>query len=458
MTVPLLFARKEHSYLYHLEPIGVGTSGVECLTSYLARLASAHCLPVQPLLIEILAPELEFSKIDRSFSRFFKECACSVNGLGQYAEDFRTTLERLTLREELSQLTMLPWKNIFDPGGKGLNKPYKAWCPSCFREWTENGAPLYEPLIWTLSATRVCGNHGVGLRSACPECGSKQPVLARIVPIGYCSSCGYQLWKDDYERDEGEGQQKEWNIWIIEAIGELLSASPSESGRASHKGFQLAVSDVIRHLRIFNTKDLDRAVGFGESTLTQWRRGRGKPRFDYFLLFCFKTGINPIDMLCRSSIEFLSHCRMPMKGLKISKGRVPQKQESIQIPELRDEIDRVLSSDDTPSLKEFSKRLGVGIGFLRYRFPEESRKIAARYRNWLREKKEALFQARCGAIRKAVEELENTQEYPSKGKVFGRIPEMSAGGGKDQKLTNVWREAIRSKLRVKKELNQNWEA
>lgn len=118
MIPPLLSARKEHSYLYHLEPIGIGTSGVECLTSYLARLASAHCIPVQPLLIEILAPELKISKIDRSFSRFFKECACSVNGLGQYAEDFRATLERLTLRKELSQLTMLPWKNVFDPGGK----------------------------------------------------------------------------------------------------------------------------------------------------------------------------------------------------------------------------------------------------------------------------------------------------------------------------------------------------
>ncbi|MHB1286841.1 MAG: hypothetical protein ACYCYP_09840 [Leptospirales bacterium] len=227
---------------------------------------------------------------------------------------------------------------------------------------------------------------------------------------------------------------------------------------ALHKSFQLAVSDVIRHLGISNTKDLDRAIGFGESTLTQWRRGRGKPRFDYFLLFCFKTGINPKDMLCRSSGEFLRHCRMPVDKREVSKEILPREQEFLQLLAIRNEIDRVLSSDDTPSLKEFSKRLGVGIGFLRYRFPEESRKIAARYKNWLREKKEALFQSRCETIRKVVEELENAEEYPSKGKVFGRIPEMSAGGGKNQKLANVWKEAIRSRLRVKKELNQNWEA
>ncbi|WP_041773893.1 hypothetical protein [Leptospirillum ferrooxidans] len=281
-------------------------------------------------------------------------------------------------------------------------------------------------------------------------------ISPRTVPIGYCSSCGSQLWKEDAKEGEGEGGLNRWDNWVIKAIGELLSASPAESQMALHEGFQLAVSDVIRHLGISNTKDLDRAVGFGESTLTQWRRGRGKPRFDYFLLFCFKTGINPKDMLCHSSGEFLRHCRIPIDKRKFSKGILSHEQGFLQLLAIRNEIVRVLSSDDTP--KEFSKRLGVGIGFLRYRFPEKSRKIAARYRNWLREKKEALFQSRCEAIRKAVEELEAAQEYPSKGKVFGRIPEMSVGGGKDQKLTNVWKEAIRSRLRVKKELNQNWEA
>jgi hypothetical protein len=205
---------------------------------------------------------------------------------------------------------------------------------------------------------------------------------------------------------------------------------------SSHKIFQLAVSDVIRHLGISNTKDLDRAIGFGESTLTQWRRGRGKPRFDYFLLFCFKTGINPKDMLCRSSEEFLRYCRIPIGDGDFYKENSSCERKPLR-KEIREEIDRVLSSNEIPSLREFSKRLGVGIGFLRYRFPNESKIIAARYKDRLRKKKETLFQSRCEAIRKAVVELEAAQEYPSKGKVFGRIPEMSAGR-KDRRLTNIW--------------------
>lgn len=42
------------SRLYHLEPRGVGTSEVESLTSYLTRLAKAHCVPLTKL------AELEF--------------------------------------------------------------------------------------------------------------------------------------------------------------------------------------------------------------------------------------------------------------------------------------------------------------------------------------------------------------------------------------------------------------
>lgn len=433
--------RKAHSYLYHLEPIGVGTPEVESLTSYIARLASAHCLPVQPLLIEVLAPELEYSKINRSFSRFFKECACSLNGLGQYAEDFRSVLERLTLRTELSRLTMLPWKDVFDPGGKGLNKPHKAWCSSCLREWAGSGIPLREPLIWTLSSVQVCGRHGVGLRTSCPRCGEKQPVLARAWPIGYCSSCGLRLWEKEENEVDGKEELTEWNFWVIEEIGKLLSASPAEYGKSSHKGFQLAVAEVVRHLGIANTQDLDRAIGFGESTITQWRRGRGKPRFDYFLRFCFETGISPKEMLCRSSVDFLKYCRMPMTGEECSKERIHRKGEELQ-KEVREEMDRIFSSDEAPSLKEFSKKLGIGIGFLRYRFPEESKKIAARYRSCLREKKEGLFQERCEAIRKAVEELQRANEYPSKWKVFRRIPGVNPGGGKDKELTRVWKEML----------------
>ncbi len=440
MTV-LSPARKAHSTLYHLEPIGIGTPDVESLTGYISRLAKAHCLPVQPLVSEIIAPELGMTTMVRSYSRFFKESACSVNGLGQYAEDFHAAMERLTLRGDLSRLTMLPWKGVFDPRGKGLNKPLKAWCSSCFREWFKNGAPLYEPLIWTLSSVRICGRHESPLRTTCPGCGEPQPVLGRTYPIGYCSSCGEQLWSKEDEKVEGEKPVTEWGLWVVTEAGRLLSASPSESGMATKKRFQSAVADVVRHLKVTNTQELDRSIGFGESTITQWRRGRGKPRFDYFLLFCFKTNILPKNMLCRSSEEFLQNSRRPGSKEKILREKMFRKQEELR-KWVKKEMANLFSTEDAPSLKEFARNLGVGLGYLRYRFPEESKRIASRYRERLRESKESLFHERSEAIRKAVEDLRRSDEHPSKWKVFRRIPGILPGGGKDKDLTRVWKEIV----------------
>lgn len=389
MTV-LSPARKAHSTLYHLEPIGVGTPDVESLTSYISRLAKAHCLPVHLLVREIIAPELRMTTMARSYSRFFKESSCSVNGLGEYAEDFHFAMERLTLRGDLSRLTMLPWIGVFDPGGKGLNKPLKAWCSSCFREWFKNGDPLYEPLIWTLSSVRICGRHESPLRTTCSWCGKPQPVLGRTYPIGYCSFCGRQLWSKEDEKVEGKEHVTEWDLWVVMEVERLLSASPSESGMATQKRFQSAVAEVVRHLKVTNTQELDRSIGFGESTITQWRRGRGKPRFDYFLLFCFKTNIVPKDMLCQSSEEFLRNSRRPGSKEKISRKKVSRKQEELR-KMVKKEMEILFSTEDAPSLKEFARNAGVGLGYMRYRFPEESKRIAGRYRERLRKSKKLLF-------------------------------------------------------------------
>src|SRR6266568_1821109 len=52
------------SRLYRLEPIGVGTSSVECLASYIARLAEAHCVTLKALMMHEIFPSqgLDFTE------------------------------------------------------------------------------------------------------------------------------------------------------------------------------------------------------------------------------------------------------------------------------------------------------------------------------------------------------------------------------------------------------------
>jgi hypothetical protein len=55
------------STLYPLKPIGVGTSLVESLTSYITRLAEAHCLFPGILMGKVIAPLVQQNPV-------YKEC------------------------------------------------------------------------------------------------------------------------------------------------------------------------------------------------------------------------------------------------------------------------------------------------------------------------------------------------------------------------------------------------
>jgi len=58
-----------HSRLYHLEPIGMGSSLVESLTSYVTRLAEAHSVTVRNLVSHEIAPHLKQSYLSRSLDQ-----------------------------------------------------------------------------------------------------------------------------------------------------------------------------------------------------------------------------------------------------------------------------------------------------------------------------------------------------------------------------------------------------
>src|ERR1700758_5499419 len=92
------------SRLFRLEPIGMGTAEVESLTSYIARLAEAHCVsPRQLLCEEILGKRTTHYSSSPLFS------GEHINGIGGLAELAVTSLEHLTMQHGLHVMTMLTW-------------------------------------------------------------------------------------------------------------------------------------------------------------------------------------------------------------------------------------------------------------------------------------------------------------------------------------------------------------
>ena len=85
------------SRLYGLDPIGVDTPMVESLTSYIIRLASAHCVSVGTLVAKEIAPLINKTYItDRSsatISDQFSSVSSAVNGFGITTVDWVNAMQ-----------------------------------------------------------------------------------------------------------------------------------------------------------------------------------------------------------------------------------------------------------------------------------------------------------------------------------------------------------------------------
>src|SRR5258708_21478685 len=185
------------SYLYCLKPIGIGPACVECLTSYLSRLAQEHLVHPRRLIIEELFPIFERVCLpsghgNNNLTAFWKDSA-TLNSTNLTTRDWVQALEKLTLRSDLRYLTMLTWSDVLSP--RYLLRHAKSWCAFCYREWCERGFQMYEPLVWMLEVVTVCTHHNCYLNTQCvnQKCKRHLSVLAPRARPGYCDYCGYWL-------------------------------------------------------------------------------------------------------------------------------------------------------------------------------------------------------------------------------------------------------------------------
>ena len=429
------------SLLFHLEPMGLDSGDSECLTSYLSRLAQAHVLPLRDIVLDLLVPKLGNLTIRRSYTRFFQEYARSMNGVGEYAESFSSLLGKMTLRPNLDLLTMFPWKEIFDQGGKGLIRPVKAWCPQCFLAQRESGIPPYEPLRWQLSVFESCPTHKTPLTSSCPSCRETQPALGQLSVIGRCVWCGTDLG-EKHENIHPVSECDPWQEWLSEKTASLFRQVVLERRYPSKCIFLAKIARTIEIHTHGNAEALDRRLEWGTGTLTQWRRGRTRPRFDTFMTFCYRLQIDPVEFLfgleeTDGSLGKTNQCvrTRPVAAKKRSK---KQPTETIRkgIELLADLYDEELS------LAQIAKNLDVGIGYLRYRFPEESQKISDRYKEGILIKSQENFDRKAASIVGTIQTIIENGDYPSKMKVFAEAPGVSSADGRNPKLAGIWRVAL----------------
>jgi len=274
------------SRLYHLKPISVGTPRTESCTGYLARLAMEHCVSVHSLFSRELGPAA--NKLFGAESKFANYRMYGprtlLNGRNRTARDWIEVLERVTLRREIRFLTMLTWQNVLPD--KGLSRAFHAWCPRCLEEQNGSKGAVYEHLLWTLGAVKICPHHEKLLETVCPHCRKQIPTFAYRSRPGHCSRClgwlGYSGSKKEIDVPPLDADEVKYQMWIADQMGRLIAVAPElQSGPPRER-----VTNFIRLCKNNtggNICDFARFAGVREETAYKWLHGEHIPTTDALL-------------------------------------------------------------------------------------------------------------------------------------------------------------------------------
>lgn len=435
------------SRLYHLTPMKVGTSCVESFTGYVARLAQAHSVATRTLVVREILPLLNrpyLSNPSHHNLSSVSKCGSCLNGTLSWASDWVDVLEMLTVRNDLRFLTMLLWAEVLPV--RGLMRRTRAWCPECYENWRGTSQVVYVPLLWALEVVTTCPEHQRQLQLRCPyeDCQRLLPGLDLQSRPGYCSSCGRWLGSvsegDAVEQELCTADESGWSVWVCQAVGELLAATPTLSNPPRKKTLVRNISALTGKVMGGNASALARLLGCSPATVRDWRSGKVLPRLNSLLRMCYSVSVSPLRFLTEDIGESISREPRELPGVQHGTGSSPR---SFDWEALRRALEVAATSDESPppSMAKVAERLGHDLSHLLKLFPDLCRQISQRYRN-RRETRRIERECRIHAeIRQAVLSVHAQGEYPS----YDRVRAMLGNPNdlRPRAALAIWHETLR---------------
>lgn len=426
------------SPLYNIEPIGTSTPYIECLTSYVIRLAEAHSVTPGTIIGKIITPLLNKHYLTKVASRggggIYKS-ASSINGIRTAAIDLVRVIEGLTSRNHLHHLTMLTWSKVLPT--RGLLKSKKAWCPICLEEWKKSNSPIYEPLIWLIQDVKICLKHKIHLHTICPNCKKEIPTLSRNSQHGYCSYCLSYL----VEEKEGSLLSKKidfWDIWRAKNVGELLENMYSIKAYPDKNRIKEVLTKALEECAGGVESQFIRMLDIPIATFKSWMGESKKPSLSYILRISYCLGISLKQFLTEEikTLEFNIH-HFDYESYK--RGTANQK-----FPEgyIEKELHYWATSvvNPPPSVKEIAIILGCDRRLLYKKGPELCKLISQRYLKYIKKNADERVESLKKRVIDTVKILNNRGIYPSRRKVeeYLKMP----GVIKEGAIRSVWKQEI----------------
>lgn len=418
------------SRLYCLTPLGMGTLQVECLTSYICRLAWAYRVNPRLLVAQEIVPQLSNSYPGSQLATFSRRMAFKINDNGHIASEWSTILERLTMCHDLHLLTSRWW--IGDLSSRAHLREKPAWCPSCYAAWSKQGLPIYQPLLWMFQIVTICPLHKILLENRCPSCQKYQSIISRKTEPGHCTQCNTWLGStSNIVSLQGMNKEMmEWQTWVIEALEELQEGCMT-FGVLEWQRFFTALASCIEGEDTYRC--LTRLTGIPHPTIKQWLKFVRTPSLEILLEFCYGCDTTPFQIITgqlarlKEAIEQGTSSHLPRHRSRAS-GRVNYE----QCLEL---IQAVLEGREEPiGINQIALRLGHTHRTFLTHFPLECQLLKQKFQEYRKQRRKQRESQVCEEVRQAVITLHAEGIFPSHHRVRAllsdphlmRMPEASA--------------------------------
>jgi transcriptional regulator with XRE-family HTH domain len=429
------------SRLYSIPPVDIETSWIESLTGYISRLAWTYRVEPRVLVAQEIMPRLSrpyhFQSSHSLLGAYCRSEAMSIDGAGETALDWASTLTRLTLRERLGDLTLSSWARSLP--SKGLLRTTPAWCPVCYQEWRRQGLPIYQPLLWMFQVVTVCLQHRRQLEERCPHCRRKQSVIPARMQPGCCTQCMAWLGKTSSSETQNEvdAETLDWQQWAVNTIGELHKTGIT-SGDLPWE--QLANGLALCSEIVGSSKQLASLAGISKQLLSSWQNHRQVPSFERMLGLCYALDISPLLLM--------SGNREVLKGALQNREIHHKPRPSRKAPQSVDReqslalIQAVLDGQEVPiGVRQLEKRLGLGARTLIYHFPQLCALITVHYQSYRAEQARQRREQACSEVHQATLILYAEGINPSARHVAKKLPD--SGVMRTPKGLSAWHSARR---------------
>ena len=362
--------------LYSVAPLYIGSSGIESLTSYISRLAQAHCVYPGILMERVLKHVVNKKHSSANLHNLYSFTG-AINGTGTMGRDLVAALEQLTSQKQLDLLTLASFSELI-PSRK-LFHEHRKWCPQCFDSWKKQQHELYEPLIWKIKAVDICSIHNPPLQDKCPYCDRPNYHLAWKTRPGYCSKCDRSLGEvDRYKQLSIKDKDLNWYLWVNENIGELLSMRDVEDFYLSKKTIGESLTKYVENKFQGNMAAFARFLQMPKNTVWMWCKNKSQPSLEMLLRICHRLEI--------SVWQFLTQEKLTQSKTTNTLASLPQIKSKARKTVLdRDRIQKYLewvlkeNNSAPPSMEQVARDIQINRRTIFHHFPELCRAISANY-------------------------------------------------------------------------------